>query len=144
MTAEKTINSLFEDIEAWKVFASGHAEGRVSRGERGGLKLEYDFHEGGGFVALRRELAFAMPETYELRFDLKGSGAANDFEFKLADRAGVNVWRNRHEGLVLGSEWLGLRICERDLPFAWGPAGGGTKAIPTRSGSRRVGICGVM
>jgi hypothetical protein len=128
VTAEKTINSLFEDIEAWKVFASGHAEGRVSRGERGGLKLEYDFHEGGGFVALRRELAFAMPETYELRFDLKGSGAANDFEFKLADRAGVNVWRNRREGLVWGSERLGLRICERDLPFAWGPAGGGAAA----------------
>jgi hypothetical protein len=93
VTAEKTICSLFEDIESWKVFASGHAEGRVNRGEGGGLKLHYDFHEGGGFVALRREVAFAMPETFELGFDLKGSGAANDFEFKVADPAGVNVWR---------------------------------------------------
>ena len=126
VTAEKIICSLFEDIESWKVFASGHAEGRVSRGEGGGLKLEYDFHEGGGFVALRREVAFAMPETFELGFDLKGSGAANDFEFKVADPAGVNVWRHRREGLILGSEWLGCRVCERDLPFAWGPAGGGT------------------
>jgi len=126
VNAEKIICSLFEDIESWKVFASGHAEGWVSRGEGGGLKLEYDFHEGGGFVALRREVAFAMPETFELGFDLKGAGAANDFEFKVADPAGVNVWRHRREGLILGSEWLGCRICERDLPFAWGPAGGGT------------------
>lgn len=126
VTAEITICSLFEDIESWKVFASGHAEGRVSRGEGGGLNLEYDFHEGRGFVALRREVAFALPETFELGFDLKGAGAANDFEFKVADPAGVNVWRHRREGLVLGSEWLGCRICERDLPFAWGPAGGGT------------------
>ena len=147
MTAEITICSLFEDIESWKVFASGHAEGRVSRGEGGGLSLEYDFHEGGGFVALRREVAFALPETFELGFDLKGAGAANDFEFKVADPAGVNVWRHRREGLVLGSEWLGCRICERDLPFAWGPAGGGT---PSAVGAvefvvtAAAGGCGVL
>jgi hypothetical protein len=147
VTAEITICSLFEDIESWKVFASGHAEGRVSRGEGGGLSLEYDFHEGGGFVALRREVAFALPETFELGFDLKGAGAANDFEFKVADPAGVNVWRHRREGLVLGSEWLGCRICERDLPFAWGPAGGGT---PSAVGAvefvvtAAAGGCGVL
>ncbi|MEY5012741.1 MAG: hypothetical protein RLZ22_695 [Verrucomicrobiota bacterium] len=126
MTAEKFIPSLLEDLGAWKVFASGQAEGQVSRGADGGLKLDYDFHEGGGFVALRRELEFAMPESYELGFDLSGSGAKNDFEFKLADQAGVNVWRHRREPLDLGREPLAFRVCERDLPFAWGPAGGGT------------------
>jgi hypothetical protein len=126
MTAEKFIPSLLEDLGAWKVFASGQAEGRVSRGGDGGLKLDYDFQEGSGFVALRRELAFAMPESYELGFNLKGSGAKNDFEFKLADPAGVNVWRHRREHLDLGLEPLAFRVCERDLPFAWGPAGGGT------------------
>ena len=129
MTAEKAIISLFEDTESWKVFASGHAEGRVSRGERGGLSLEYDFHEGGGFVALRREVKLAMPETYELGFDLKGAGATNDFEFKLADDLGENVWRYRREGLVLNDEWLACRICERDMSFAWGPAGGGAPTM---------------
>lgn len=126
VTAEKIIASWFEDVESWRVFASGHAKGRVSRGIGGGLSLEYDFHEGGGFVALRRELAFAMPETFELGFDLRGTGAANDFEFKVADHAGMNVWRYRQQGLVFGSEWHRCRICERDLPFAWGPAGGGS------------------
>ncbi|MGA0854506.1 MAG: hypothetical protein ACO3RK_06800, partial [Luteolibacter sp.] len=125
MTAEKFIPSLLEDLGAWKVFASGQAEGQVIRSADGGLKLNYDFHEGGGFVALRRELAFVIPESYELGFDLSGSGAKNDFEFKLADPAGVNVWRHRREQLDLGRERLAFRVCERDLPFAWGPAGGG-------------------
>ncbi len=126
MTAEKAICLLFEDIESWQVFASGRAEGRVTRAESGGLKLDYDFHEGGGFVALRREIAFDMPETFELGFQLRGSGAANDFEFKVARPGGVDVWRYRREGLILGNEWTACRINERELPFAWGPAGGGT------------------
>lgn len=97
----------------------------MCRGESGGLSLEYDFHGGGGFVALRREMAMHLPETFEFGFDLKGSGAANDFEFKVADPAGVNVWRHRREDLTFGHAWMSCRINERQLPFAWGPAGGG-------------------
>lgn len=126
VTAAKTISLLFEDMESWQVFASGRAEGRLTRSEDGGLRLDYDFHEGGGFVALRREASLAMPETFELGFQLRGSGSVNDFEFKVARLGGSDVWRYRRVGLILGNEWTECRINERELPFAWGPAGGGT------------------
>lgn len=120
---------LFEDPTQWQVFASGQAEGRISKitGEDGkpGLRLDYDFHGGGGFVALRRVLQFKLPETFEIGFQLRGHGMPNHFEFKVAAPGGTNVWRHLHQDFKLPNQWTGHRFHERNLPFAWGPAGGG-------------------
>jgi hypothetical protein len=119
--------ALFDQPEAWQVFASGQAEGRLSRvaGGRPGLRLDYDFHGGGGFVVIRRELRFRLPETFEIGFELRGEGPRNHFEFKVADLGGANVWRYLQADYPLPEAWTGCRFHERDLPFAWGPAGGG-------------------
>jgi hypothetical protein len=120
---------LFEDPTQWQVFASGQAEGRVTRitGAAGapGLRLDYDFHGGGGFVALRRVLEFKLPETFEIGFKLRGHGLPNHFEFKVAAPGGTNVWRHLHQDFKLPDDWTVHRFNERNLPFAWGPAGGG-------------------
>ncbi len=119
----------FADPAEWQVVASGQAEGTLSsiKGPNGrlGLRLDYDFHSGGGFVVIRRELRFTLPETFDIAFHLRGDGPPNHFEFKLADPSGANVWRHRRPDFSLPEEWLKFRIHERDLPFAWGPAGGG-------------------
>jgi hypothetical protein len=120
---------LFEDPAQWQVFASGQAEGRISKiagtdGNRG-LRLDYDFHGGGGFVALRRVLRFKLPETFEIGFHLRGHGLPNHFEFKVAAPGGTNVWRHLHQDFKLPHQWTDHRFHERNLPFAWGPAGGG-------------------
>jgi hypothetical protein len=121
--------SLFDDPGAWRVFASGQAEGHLSAittqaGDRG-LRLDFDFHGGGGFVVMKKELRFRMPETFEAGFDLRGAGPRNHFEFKVADPTGTNVWRHLQQEFELPAEWTPCRFNERDLPFAWGPAGGG-------------------
>lgn len=120
---------IFADPAAWLVAASGQAEGRLSviAGPAGqaALRLEYDFHGGSGFVVLRKELRFALPETFAFGFALRGTGPSNHLEFKVADPGGSNVWRHQVPDCDWPSAWTPMHIRERDLPFAWGPAGGG-------------------
>ena len=121
--------SLFDDPDSWQVFASGQAEGRLSKttdtSGKTGIRLNYDFHGGGGFVAMRRVIPFKLPETFEIGFQMRGDGPPNHFEFKVADPGGTNVWRHLHQDFRLPDEWTDHRFHERNLPFAWGPAGGG-------------------
>jgi hypothetical protein len=128
-TKECAFLSLFDDHESWRVFASGQAEGCLSAvvsptGGRG-LRMDYDFHGGGGFVVMKKEIRFRMPETFEAGFYLRGAGPENHFEFKVADPGGTNVWRYLNQDFALPAEWKECRFNERNLPFAWGPAGGG-------------------
>lgn len=127
--SEDPFSTLFENPGAWQVFASGQAKGAVTsiRDDEGnaGLRLDYDFHGGGGFVVIRRVFPFRLPQTFEIGFRLRGEGPRNHFEFKVAAPGGANVWRHLRQDFALPAGWSGHRFHERDLPFAWGPAGGG-------------------
>lgn len=121
--------SIFDNPADWQVFASGQAEGQISgvisENGKSGLRLDYDFHGGGGFVVIRRVFAFTLPETFEIGFHLCGEGPPNHFEFKVADPGGNNVWRNLSQNFELPKSWSAFSFNERSLPFAWGPSGGG-------------------
>jgi hypothetical protein len=133
--------SLFDDPAQWQVFASGQSEGVISRIEAAdgssGLRLDYDFHGGAGFVVIRRAIRFTLPGTFEIGFSLRGEGPTNNFEFKVTDPGGTNVWRRLRENVELPDSWSTIRFHERDLPFAWGPAGGGA---PTDVGAVEFAI----
>jgi hypothetical protein len=124
---------LFENPDVWQVFASGQAEGKLSSTDgpdgQAGLRLDYDFHGGGGFVVIRQVVRFTLPETFEIGFRLQGAGPPNHFEFKVADPGGSNVWRNRCRNFELPAAWCDYHFNERSLPFAWGPAGGGAASV---------------
>ncbi len=120
-----SFQSIFEDADSWQVFASGQAEGKITRTAAHGIRLDYDFHGGGGFVVIRRVLPLKLPETFEIALKIRGEGPPNHFEFKVADPGGTNVWRDQRLEFEIPSAWTDFRIRERDLLFAWGPAGGG-------------------
>ena len=119
-------STLFDDPAAWQVFASGQAQGTLGKvlGKKG-LRLDYDFHGGGGFVVIRRAVALKLPQTFRIGFDLCGGGPPNHFEFKVADPGGTSVWRHLKQDFRMPKDWESLGFTERELPFAWGPAGGG-------------------
>lgn len=119
------LNRVFREMDGWQVFASGQASGKVSRSEGGGLRLEYDFGTGTGFVAMRKVVDWRLPESYRFGFRVKGEGEENHLEFKLSDKGGENAWRWTGEGVADGDGMEVIRIDERDLPYAWGPSGGG-------------------
>lgn len=127
--SSKSFATIFDDPSEWKVYASGRARGKVapSAGPDGrvALKLDYDFHGGGGFVVMRRTFRFTAPEAFRIAFLVRGRGPVNQFEFKVADPSNTNVWRYARADYKLPAVWTRVRLDERELPFAWGPAGGG-------------------
>lgn len=124
--SDALFSNLFADPAAWQVFASGQAEGKLTGiPTNDGIRLDYDFHDGGGFVVIRREIPLQLPQTFRIRFQLRGGGPPNHFEVKVADPGGTNVWRHLKKDFPMPPDWEPIAFTERDLPFAWGPAGGG-------------------
>src|SRR3954464_11570887 len=76
--ADHPVFSLFNDATSWQVCASGQARAELSAitGDDGGagLRLEYDFHGGGGFIVIRRVCPFNLPTTFQMGFRLRGNG----------------------------------------------------------------------
>ncbi|HEV8631650.1 MAG TPA: discoidin domain-containing protein [Thermoanaerobaculia bacterium] len=121
--------ALLGDLAAWEAHPADGVEMRLApaTAEDGtpALRLDYDFHGHGGWAAARRPLALTLPPHYELRFRLRGEGRPNNLEVKLVDPAGDNVWWHVRRGLAWPAAWTPMRIRQRQITFAWGPAGGG-------------------
>jgi hypothetical protein len=104
----------------WRAQASDGV-GFSSAPFEGGLRLNYDFTRGSGYAFLRRDLPLDLPANFELRFRIRGEGAANALEVKLTDASGENVWWHRRAEFVPPGEWQTIRIRRRQIDFAWGP-----------------------
>lgn len=115
----------FATVEGWQAFASGEAVMKVAA-EAGALRLDFDFHGGGGFVVARKEFHLAMPDDHAFVFRVRGMAPRNTFEFKLADPSGKNVWRWQEAGFVFEKKPREVVLRGSRIGFAWGPAGGGT------------------
>ncbi len=118
----------FVDLSGWSPIASGQArlELRPEDGPYGkAMRLDFDFHGGGGFVVARKHFERAMPTSWAFRLRVRGAAPANKLEFKLADPCGRNVWWFHRDAFEFPAEWETLRIRSREVEFAWGPAGGG-------------------
>jgi hypothetical protein len=115
----------FATADGWQAFASGEAMMKVTA-EAGALRLDFDFHGGGGFVVARKEFRFAIPDDYAFAFRVRGAAPQNTFEFKLTDPSGRNVWRWQEPAFAFGRQARELDLRGSRIGFAWGPAGGGT------------------
>lgn len=114
----------FATADGWQAFASGEAELKISA-EAGALRLDFDFHGGGGFVVARKEFPRAIPTDYAFAFRVHGEAPKNKLEFKLADPSGKNVWRWQEDAFDFRMVPRELHLHGSSIDFAWGPAGGG-------------------
>lgn len=119
----------FSDPTRWQPFGSD-GKSVALRAEPGAVCLDYDFRAGGGYLGLRRALTLELPPDYRIHVRWRGVGAVNDFEFKLLDETGENVWWSRRPGLQPVEQWSELTIKKRQVNFAWGPLGGGELRRP--------------
>ena len=118
----------FRDLSGWSAIASGQAQLTITPddGPHGpAMRLDFDFHGGGGFVVARKLFAQAMPPSWAIGFQVRGAAPANKLELKLADPSGRNVWWFHRDAFEFPTDWQPLRIRSREVEFAWGPAGGG-------------------
>ncbi len=117
----------FDTIDGWQVVTSDGAELKLSSdiGYRGrGLRLDFDFHGGGGYVNVQKRFDLPLPENYAFSYRLRGIAPANNFEFKLLDPSGRNVWWHNDRNIQFPRRWDRMRVRKSRLQFAWGPSGG--------------------
>ena len=125
---------VFADPAAWSAVASGEAQLTIAAepGPRGpALRLDFDFHGGGGFVVARRLIALTLPDAYAFRFDVRGAAPANAFELKLADPANVNVWRWREPALRLPGRLAAPWTCAAGSSSTPGARPGAVRRTPS-------------
>ncbi|HEX6558202.1 MAG TPA: discoidin domain-containing protein [Longimicrobiales bacterium] len=118
----------FEDIAAWQAAPASGVEMHLSSapGHTGNaLQVDFDFHGGGGWAALRHKVPLQLPENYEISFWLKGAAPRNTLEFKLVDPSGENVWWVNRPEFEFSGDWRRITLRKRHFTFAWGPRGGG-------------------
>jgi hypothetical protein len=114
----------FEDIAPWAVVASDGVRAAVhsADGVHGrGLRLEFDLAGTAGYALARRALPLELPPRYEITFYLRADAAANQFQVKLVDASGDNVWWFHRPDFAFPGEWQLVRIKTRHIEFAWGP-----------------------
>jgi hypothetical protein len=114
----------FDDLGAWKAAASDGATAALSaaQGVAGpALRLDFDLRGTAGYAAAARALRLDLPPNYEISFSLRADAAENDFQVKLVDASGDNVWWFHRRNFAFPHQWQRIRIRKRQIEFAWGP-----------------------
>jgi hypothetical protein len=117
----------FEDLSGWKSAAPEGAHVAIvhDSGRRGlAMRIDFDLNAAGGYVLVRKELSLPLPENYAFSFQLRGEAPDNNFEFKLVDSSGKNVWWRNQRDFGFPSEWQAVTIRRSRIAFAWGPSPG--------------------
>ena len=116
----------FEALSGWSAISSPGATLTIAAdaGPSGAsMRLDVDFHGGGGYVIARKAFPVDLPDYYAFKFQMRGNVPTNDFQFKLVDRRGENVWWSNDYSFNFPADWEELTIKKARVRFAWGPAG---------------------
>ncbi len=114
----------FASVGAWTA-APSEGVSTALAADGGALRLDVDFHGGGGWALIRRPLPLTLPANYTFSFRIRGELPANTLEFKLVDPTGDNVWWSTRRDFAFAAEWQTVTVRKRQIAFAWGPVGGG-------------------
>jgi F5/8 type C domain len=118
----------FESVAAWRAAPSDGVSVALAsdEGHSGrAMRMDVDFHGGGGYAVAHRALPVDFPANYDISFWIRGTVPTNNLEFKLIDATGDNVWWVNRRDFVYPNGWTRVVIRKRQISFAWGPLGGG-------------------
>ncbi len=114
----------FENKTGWSYNLSDGVTMNLSN-EKGvtgnAIRIDYDFTKGTGYGGIQKFFPVELPENYEFTFWLKAKSPSNNFEIKLIDSTGNNVWWVNNRNYSFPGEWKKIRIKKRHVEFAWGP-----------------------
>ena len=117
----------FELIDDWNFIKSDGVEMSISSDDGmsgNAVRFDYDFTNGTGYGGIQKFFDIPLPENYELTFYIKAISPDNNFEIKLLDQSGENVWWVSNRNYNFPTEWTKVKIKKRHLSFAWGPSEG--------------------
>ena len=122
----------FESTNGWSAHPSDGVSLSITADSSGthghAMRLDFDFHGHGGYAIARKKFDIALPENYALSYRIRGDAPAENFEVKLIDSTGDNVWWNNAVNVHFPREWRTVTLKKRHITFAWGPRGGGELA----------------
>ena len=118
-----TVLDDFDDPSEWTASASDGARVTVeSDAGHTGPAMRIDFDLGaGGYVRVRKEFSLTLPANYAFKFEVRGTAAPNNLEFKLVDRSGQNVWWYIQRKFTFPTDWHTVIVKQQRLEHAWGP-----------------------
>jgi hypothetical protein len=127
----------FESLQSWSAHPADGVEMKLHQDAgRSGRAMRIDFaFRGAGYAIARRTLPMTLPENFEFSFWMRAEAPVNNFEFKLVDPSGENVWWLNRLNFRYPREWTQIRIKRRHLSFAWGPS---PRPSPERIGSLEI------
>jgi hypothetical protein len=114
----------FDDLSPWQAAASDGARSSVqgAEGMQGrALRLDFDLAGTAGYALARRALPLDLPPNYEISFLVRADAPVNNFQLKLVDESGENVWWFTRPNFQFPREWQPVTIKKRQIRFAWGP-----------------------
>ncbi len=85
------------------------------------IRFDYRFTKGTGYGGIQKRFPIDLPENFEFSFYLRAESPPNNFEIKLLDDTGNNVWWVNNRNYAFPSKWKKVRIKKRHIQFAWGP-----------------------
>lgn len=119
----------FENVSGWSAVPSDGVELVIGQDEGvhgRAMRLDFKFLRGGGYAVARKTFDVPLPADYRFHLAVRGATGPQNFEFKLIDSTGANVWWNNRRDFAFPTRWDSLSTKKRKIEFAWGPAGGGT------------------
>ena len=124
LSAQPKLLDPFESTTAWLPFASDGVKIDTSTvaGYSGNcIRMDFDFVTGAGYCGIRKQFPMPLPANYKFTFYLKAEAPVNNFEFKLLDKSGDNVWWVNQRNFEFPTQWTKITIKKRHITFAWGP-----------------------
>lgn len=121
---QKKLLDDFETTDDWKIFKAEGVDIQISNveGKNGkAIRLDYNFVKGAGYGGIQKKIDIDLPENFQFTFYMKAESPSNNFEFKLLDSTGENVWWVNNRNFDFPNQWKKIIFKKRHISFAWGP-----------------------
>lgn len=115
----------FSSLAGWQIHQSEAVklDTSLAPGKDGScLRFDFDFITGAGYGGVNKQFELPLPENFKFTFWVKADAPVNNFEFKIIDESGENVWWVNQRNFEFPREWQKITIKKRHIDFAWGPA----------------------
>lgn len=122
--AQERILDEFEQPQTWRAVVSDGVKGTISSapGKAGqGMRFDFDFGSAAGYAAAQRTLPIEFGDDFAISFWIRAEAPLNNFELKLVDASGDNVWWVSRPNFAISREWQKVTFKKRHVSFAWGP-----------------------
>ena len=111
--AQPELLDSFDMLSGWEIHKSEGVEiaTATAPGKSGdALQLDFNFVKGSGYGGVNKSIPMDLPENFKFTFWVKADAPINNFEFKLIDAAGENVWWLNQQNFDFPSEWTKIKI----------------------------------